>query len=159
MQLNGLLYGGGFTLLGLQTLAACVIALWSAVCSFVILYTLQHSPIGLRISKYDEELGADLREHGLSGQNIQSYRVEKKITAQFVNHYRVGKKGNKLQTTLCSDDDNCEMEDQSQIGSTKEEEISRIDCCCAGGWNAATGIWRECIRNAIGQKETKQCSC
>ncbi|KJH49486.1 hypothetical protein DICVIV_04365 [Dictyocaulus viviparus] len=43
---------------------------------------LQHSPIGLRLSRLDEELGADLREHGLSGVNLMTYTIEKKLNAQ-----------------------------------------------------------------------------
>ncbi|KIH53563.1 hypothetical protein ANCDUO_16304 [Ancylostoma duodenale] len=43
---------------------------------------LQHSPIGLRLSRLDEELGADLREHGLAGVNVMTYTIEKKLTAE-----------------------------------------------------------------------------
>ncbi|VDM66324.1 unnamed protein product, partial [Strongylus vulgaris] len=46
-----------------------------------IFQTLQHSPIGLRLTRLDEELGADLREHGLAGVNVMTYTIEKKLTA------------------------------------------------------------------------------
>ncbi|VDM61562.1 unnamed protein product [Angiostrongylus costaricensis] len=49
---------------------------------------LQHSPIGLRLSRLDEELGADLREHGLSGVNLMTYTIEKKLTARNVGFQR-----------------------------------------------------------------------
>lgn len=81
-QLNGLIYGGGFRLLSLQLFATLVIIFYTSIMAFAILYTLQHSPIGLRISKYDEELGADLREHGLSGLNLMTYTFEKKMDAK-----------------------------------------------------------------------------
>uniref|UniRef100_A0A1I7TDR5 Ammonium_transp domain-containing protein n=1 Tax=Caenorhabditis tropicalis TaxID=1561998 RepID=A0A1I7TDR5_9PELO len=41
--------------------------------------TMHHSPIGLRVDKYQEELGADLIEHGLAGVNVMTYTLEKKL--------------------------------------------------------------------------------
>uniref|UniRef100_A0A8R1HKP5 Ammonium_transp domain-containing protein n=1 Tax=Caenorhabditis japonica TaxID=281687 RepID=A0A8R1HKP5_CAEJA len=79
---NGLLYGGGFSLLFLQLMVVFVIGTYAAVCSFLILFIMQHSPVGLRISKYEEELGADLIEHGLAGLNLMTYTVEKKLDAR-----------------------------------------------------------------------------
>ncbi|KHJ91243.1 ammonium transporter [Oesophagostomum dentatum] len=80
-HLSGLLYGGGLTLLLYQLAALGAIAFFSGSCAFLILFTLQHSPIGLRLSRLDEELGADLREHGLAGVNVMTYTIEKKLTA------------------------------------------------------------------------------
>uniref|UniRef100_A0A158P6J9 Ammonium_transp domain-containing protein n=1 Tax=Angiostrongylus cantonensis TaxID=6313 RepID=A0A158P6J9_ANGCA len=48
----------------------------------ITIQILQHSPIGLRLSRLDEELGADLLEHGLSGVNLMTYTIEKKLTAR-----------------------------------------------------------------------------
>ncbi|CAJ0603316.1 unnamed protein product [Cylicocyclus nassatus] len=79
---SGLLYGGGLTLLLYQLAALTAITFFSGFCAFAILYLLQHSPIGLRLSRLDEELGADLREHGLAGVNIMTYTIEKKLTAE-----------------------------------------------------------------------------
>lgn len=95
-NLLGLIYDleKGIELLFLQIVATTVIGGFAAVSAFVILYVrvsrttyqilqiLQHSPIGLRLSRYEEELGADLREHGLAGQNIQQYSQERKLTAE-----------------------------------------------------------------------------
>nr|CDJ84727.1 Ammonium transporter domain containing protein [Haemonchus contortus] len=81
-DLSGLLYGGGVTLLLYQLAALGAIAVFSASSAFTILWTLQHSPIGLRLSRLDEELGADLREHGLAGVNVMAYTIEKKLTAK-----------------------------------------------------------------------------
>lgn len=81
-DLSGILYGGGLTLLLYQLAALGAIAAFSATCAFSILWTLQHSPIGLRLSRLDEELGADLREHGLAGVNVMTYTIEKKLTAK-----------------------------------------------------------------------------
>ncbi|EGT47988.1 hypothetical protein CAEBREN_04181 [Caenorhabditis brenneri] len=43
---------------------------------------MHHSPIGLRVDKYQEELGADLIEHGLAGVNVMTYTLEKKLDAK-----------------------------------------------------------------------------
>ncbi|CAB3409844.1 unnamed protein product [Caenorhabditis bovis] len=79
---NGLLHGGGINLLLIQFLAIIVIIIYSGMASFFILFMLSHSPIGLRIPLYDEELGADLVEHGLAGVNLMTYTVEKKLDAK-----------------------------------------------------------------------------
>ncbi|KAF1758019.1 hypothetical protein GCK72_014477 [Caenorhabditis remanei] len=78
-EANGLLYGGGFYLLFLQSFVIVVIATYSAICAFIILFIMHHSPIGLRVDKYQEELGADLIEHGLAGVNVMTYTLEKKL--------------------------------------------------------------------------------
>ncbi|CAI4226828.1 unnamed protein product [Auanema sp. JU1783] len=81
-NLSGLFYGGGIKLLARQGLAMICIAAFSACSAFIILFTLQHSPVGLRLTHYEEEMGADLREHGLAGVNIQQYTEEKKLTTE-----------------------------------------------------------------------------
>ncbi|KAK0393441.1 hypothetical protein QR680_000214 [Steinernema hermaphroditum] len=45
---------------------------------------LNRLPWGLRLSKYEEQLGADLIEHGLAGHNIARYKIEKKLTTKSV---------------------------------------------------------------------------
>ncbi|GMT15321.1 hypothetical protein PFISCL1PPCAC_6618, partial [Pristionchus fissidentatus] len=71
---NGLLYGGGFALLGYQCLAVLTVSVWSAICTMTMLFVLSHSRIGLRLEEWEEQLGADLREHGLAGHNIAKYK-------------------------------------------------------------------------------------
>lgn len=39
------------------------------------------------MTKYEEQIGADLIEHGLAGHNIARYAVEKKLTTKFVNSF------------------------------------------------------------------------
>ncbi|KAK6759948.1 hypothetical protein RB195_021481 [Necator americanus] len=79
---NGILYGGGFMLICKQILAVIVVSLWSALIGFITLFCLQHSRIGLRLTRLEEEIGADLREHGLSGHNVRAYEFEKKLTPE-----------------------------------------------------------------------------
>ncbi|XP_071964874.1 putative ammonium transporter 2 [Antedon mediterranea] len=63
---DGLLSGGGFKLLGIQALGCVAICAWSASCSFILLKLLDIT-IGLRMSKHEEILGADLTEHSIRG--------------------------------------------------------------------------------------------
>ncbi|XP_033112725.1 putative ammonium transporter 3 [Anneissia japonica] len=63
---NGLFNGGGFELLGIQALGCVSICCWSAGCSYILLLFLDIT-IGLRMSKHEEILGADLTEHGIRG--------------------------------------------------------------------------------------------
>ncbi|CAJ0610578.1 unnamed protein product [Cylicocyclus nassatus] len=79
---DGLLSGGGFKLIGKQLLGVVIVSLWSAVIGFMTLFCLQHSRIGLRLTRLEEEIGADLREHGLSGHCVRAYELEKKLTPE-----------------------------------------------------------------------------
>ncbi|XP_071488692.1 putative ammonium transporter 2 [Diadema antillarum] len=60
----GLLYGGGWELLGIQALMLVAMTIWTLVVSFILLYTINIT-MGLRCSEVDEILGADIVEHGI----------------------------------------------------------------------------------------------
>ncbi|MFC4077950.1 ammonium transporter [Salinithrix halophila] len=75
----GLIYGGGFTQLGVQTLGVVASGLYVAVVSFVILWALKKL-MGLRVSEEDEVMGLDLSEHGSYGYPEQLPVPEKKGT-------------------------------------------------------------------------------
>ncbi|CEF60342.1 Ammonium transporter family and Ammonium transporter AmtB-like domain-containing protein [Strongyloides ratti] len=81
---SGLLYNGGIKLLAIQSLAIIVIFIWAGSATLIILIILDHTRLGVRLSKYEEQLGADLVEHGLAGHNIAKYSVEKKLSAKMV---------------------------------------------------------------------------
>ncbi|CAI4224046.1 unnamed protein product [Auanema sp. JU1783] len=81
---NGILYGGGFSLLWSQLTAVGTISIWACLVAFITLYVLQRSPLGLRLSRYEEELGSDLREHGIRGQYVAQYQTEKKLKPKTV---------------------------------------------------------------------------
>ena len=59
---GGLLYGGGFSLLGVQAIGVLSIGAWAAGTAFVVLYALKKT-IGLRVSKEEEVDGLDIHEH------------------------------------------------------------------------------------------------
>lgn len=61
---KGLLYGGGFNLLGVQCLGVVSVAAYVAVVITIVFLLIKHT-IGLRASKEDELAGLDVSEHGL----------------------------------------------------------------------------------------------
>jgi Amt family ammonium transporter len=58
----GLFYGGGFTLLGKQALAAAAVLAYSFVVTLLIAFVIQKT-IGLRLTPEKEETGVDIVEH------------------------------------------------------------------------------------------------
>ncbi|XP_064609479.1 putative ammonium transporter 3 [Liolophura sinensis] len=61
---DGLLWGGGFYLLGVQIMAVVVITVWTLITSFILLKVIDLT-IGLRLSLEEEILGADIVEHNI----------------------------------------------------------------------------------------------
>ena len=62
---QGLIYGGGFGLLGIQILGVVSVIAWVTV-TMVIVFTLIKKTIGLRVSPAEEIMGLDKPEHGLT---------------------------------------------------------------------------------------------
>ena len=60
----GLVYGGGFKLLGIQLLGFAAVASWAAATIFIAFSVIKHT-IGLRVSAEEEIQGLDATEHGL----------------------------------------------------------------------------------------------
>ena len=65
---GGLFYGGGWRMLGIQTLGAAVYAAWALVCGLILFGTIR-STIGLRVDRRIEEDGLDYYEHGETSYN------------------------------------------------------------------------------------------
>ncbi len=65
---GGLLYGGGFSMLGVQALGALTIGVWAAACGFII-FKVVDKVHGLRVPARIEEEGLDVYEHGESAYN------------------------------------------------------------------------------------------
>ena len=61
---NGLFYGGGFRLLGVQALGVVCIAAWTII-TMLIVFTVIKKTVGLRVTKEEEMEGLDPTEHGL----------------------------------------------------------------------------------------------
>lgn len=61
---GGLLYGGGASLLGVQTLGVIAVAAWVGLTMFFI-FNIIKKTIGLRVSYAEEMAGLDIMEHGL----------------------------------------------------------------------------------------------
>jgi len=65
---GGLFYGGGASLLAVQTVGALAYAAWAAIGAFVIFFIIK-ATIGLRVGPSDETEGLDIAEHGMSAYN------------------------------------------------------------------------------------------
>ena len=62
---NGLFYGGGFKLLGIQFVGLFAVAAWATV-TMIITFVIIKKTIGLRASVEEETRGLDITEHGLA---------------------------------------------------------------------------------------------
>ncbi|KAK6732527.1 hypothetical protein RB195_016729 [Necator americanus] len=80
--LAGLLYSGHFTLLGVQLLCTLTILVYSATFGLLVLVLISKSPLGLRVTDYEEQIGADVIEHGLAGTNVARYVIEKPLSTR-----------------------------------------------------------------------------
>ncbi|VDM38139.1 unnamed protein product [Toxocara canis] len=78
----GLIYSGSFKLLGIQMLCTLTIVAYSAVLGLAVLMCLNKSPLGLRVTDYEEQIGADVIEHGLAGTNVARYSLEKPLSSK-----------------------------------------------------------------------------
>ncbi len=65
---GGLFYGGGFHMLGIQTLGVGSVVLWVVV-TMTIVFRVIKKTVGLRVTAAEEIAGLDIEEHGL----ISSY--------------------------------------------------------------------------------------
>jgi len=61
---NGLFFGGGFSLLGAQALGVVSVFLWVSITAFALFAALKHTT-GLRVTKDEEARGLDIGEHGM----------------------------------------------------------------------------------------------
>ncbi|VDO41830.1 unnamed protein product, partial [Onchocerca flexuosa] len=78
----GLIYSGSFKLLAIQMLCTLTILVYSAVVALIALFILGRSPLGIRVTDYEEQIGADVIEHGLAGTNIARYHIEKPLSSK-----------------------------------------------------------------------------
>ncbi len=64
-SVKGLFYGGGFSLLGTQTLGVLIAGTTAAILAFIVFKILKVT-IGLRVEEHEELHGLDAMEHGIS---------------------------------------------------------------------------------------------
>lgn len=62
--INGLLYGGGFKLIGVQALGVASVFGWVVITTGVLFFLLKKT-IGLRVNREEELRGLDIDEHGM----------------------------------------------------------------------------------------------
>jgi Amt family ammonium transporter len=63
-QVNGLFFGGGWSLLGIQLIGVVAVFAWVAA-TCLILFSLIKVTVGLRVSPEEELRGLDIVEHGI----------------------------------------------------------------------------------------------
>ena len=61
---GGVLYGGGFSFLGVQILGVASVSVYVAVAMFIV-FKVINATVGLRVSAEEELTGLDMTEHGL----------------------------------------------------------------------------------------------
>ncbi|CAG9529773.1 unnamed protein product [Cercopithifilaria johnstoni] len=78
----GLIYSGSFKLLAIQMLCTVTILIYGVIVGLIALIILGSSPLGIRVTDYEEQIGADAVEHGLAGTNIARYHLEKPLSSK-----------------------------------------------------------------------------
>jgi len=61
---NGLFFGGGWKLLGVQSLGIVSVFAWAMATGFLLFWLIKHL-VGLRVSREEELRGLDIDEHGM----------------------------------------------------------------------------------------------
>lgn len=64
-HVKGLFYGGGFHLLGIQTIGVLSVSIWAFATTFVTFKILK-ATVGIRVSASEELEGLDMSEHGMT---------------------------------------------------------------------------------------------
>ncbi|TCL00033.1 ammonium transporter [Natranaerovirga hydrolytica] len=74
---DGLFYGGGASLLGVQAIGVLAVAAWVFISSFIV-FKLVDKTMGLRVSKEEELKGLDIEEHGIDSYadfEVKTYQI------------------------------------------------------------------------------------
>jgi Amt family ammonium transporter len=73
---NGLFFGGGFKLLGIQALGVAGVFVWTFAAAMIMFLAIR-ATVGLRVTREEELRGLDIDEHG-----IESYPSFQIFTTQ-----------------------------------------------------------------------------
>ncbi len=65
---GGLLYGGGFNMIGSQLMGSLTVGIWASLCGIVLFWSIKKIH-GLRVTARIEEEGLDIYEHGETAYN------------------------------------------------------------------------------------------
>jgi Amt family ammonium transporter len=84
---NGVLYHGGWSLLGKQAIAVLAVVVYSFVVTY-ILAQLFSKTVGLRVSEADEVAGLDLSQHAETAYENTSYSDGSRFTSNFTSAQR-----------------------------------------------------------------------
>jgi len=64
-DIKGVFYGGGFHVLGVQTIGVLAVAAWTLVTTGILFFILKKT-VGLRVSDEEQKAGLDIMEHGMN---------------------------------------------------------------------------------------------
>ena len=79
---NGVLYKGGWTLMGHQAVAVLAVVAYSFIVTYILAQILDKT-IGLRVSEDDESVGLDLSQHAETAYETTSYSDGSRFTSNF----------------------------------------------------------------------------
>ncbi|XP_050725760.1 putative ammonium transporter 3 [Eriocheir sinensis] len=122
---SGLFRGGGFYLLGVQSLACLCISVWSMSATFIILYLIDKFMMPIRMSEWEELVGADFAEHGIRRRNVGVSRAVSVLGLQHngFDYSDILPQGdNPCHVKVLSDLDNL----QSRRASTLSKAVARV---------------------------------
>ena len=135
---GGLLYGGGFNLLGIQTLGVSAVLLWVTV-TMTIVFSVIKAVIGLRVDYEEEITGLDLQEHGLESSYADfmptfhgKVSMDHAIPVDYIRTLKTTIKDDtltKLLVVLNKDKINTLTNALSEIGITNLKVCPTIDYC------------------------------
>ncbi|XP_046350570.2 putative ammonium transporter 2 [Haliotis rufescens] len=120
---DGVLAGGGFHQLGIQTLAVVVLIGWSFVTSFIFLKIID-MVIGLRVPLCEEILGADMIEHGIGEATYD--KKTKKVVYDDEEDFLVGRASGQRTHSLGKHTDQCYKRYQAHYQMHKRRLLKRF---------------------------------
>ncbi|XP_066969358.1 putative ammonium transporter 3 [Macrobrachium rosenbergii] len=120
----GLFRGGGFYLLGIQTLACACISVWSMFSTYIILKAIDMFCVSIRMSEWEELVGADFAEHAIRRRNIGVSRAVSVLGLQHngYDYSDIAPQGD----NPCHQQVLAEMKTLSRRGSSVSKAVARV---------------------------------
>nr|XP_045581665.1 putative ammonium transporter 3 isoform X2 [Procambarus clarkii]XP_045581666.1 putative ammonium transporter 3 isoform X2 [Procambarus clarkii] len=114
---DGLFRGGGFYLLGIQTLACLAIVVWSTSTTFIILF-LVNKFFPIRMTEWEELVGADFAEHAIYRRSIG---VSRAVSVLGLEHH-----GNDYSDVRPQGDNPCHVQVLDNMAAKKARRGSTV---------------------------------